>query len=299
MISVGAVLIGCCVFRLLSSQPPVCTGDQPSSLAFQLTSDFHRRSIFLRCLPTQLPTLIGCQILRSAFRSISGLRLQLIFRLNLPVNLRLASPINLPVPPSHRPATCAACRSSGRLSDCSPACAFDQSSAKLSSQSFDSRLRSTFQFRLCIDLRLAPLADPPACLPTDFQLPPSVRLPASPTNLTSDSHRVLHSPAASNRPATCAADRFSSFAFVPTFGFRLWSTFRLYLPASLRLSPSANLPASAFEPNLRLPSAAGFNGRLPNRSATCAAYRSSGFAFMPTFGLRLWLTFRLCLSPNL
>jgi hypothetical protein len=135
-----AVLIDCCVFRLLSSQPPVCTVDQPSSLAFQFTSDFHRRSIFWRCLPTQLPTLIGCQILRSTFRSVSSLRLQPLFQLSLPVNLRLASPINLPVPPSHRPATCAACRSSDRLSDCSPACAFDQSSAKLSGQSFDSRL---------------------------------------------------------------------------------------------------------------------------------------------------------------
>jgi len=173
-----AVLIDCCVFRLLSSQPPVCTVDQPSSLAFQLTSDFHRRSIFWRCLPTQLPTLIGCQILRSAFRSVSSLRLRPLFQLNLPVNLRLASPINLSVPPLHRPATCAACRSSDRLSDCSPACAFDQSSAKLSGRSFDSRLRSTFQLRLRIDLRLAPPADPLACLPTDFQLAPSVNLPA-------------------------------------------------------------------------------------------------------------------------
>jgi hypothetical protein len=86
---------------------------------------------------------------------------------------------------------------------------------------------------------------------------------------------------------------------VPTFGFRLRSTFWLYLPASLRLSPATNLPASAFEPNLRLPSAAGFNGRLSNRSATCAAYRSSGSAFVPTFGFRLGLTFGLCLSPNL
>jgi len=112
-----AVLIGCCVFRLPSGQPPVCTGDQPFGLAVRSISDFHRRSTFWRCLPTQPPTLIGCQILWPAFRSISSLRLRPIFQPSLPVNPRLASPINLPAPPLHRPATRAACRSSGLPSD--------------------------------------------------------------------------------------------------------------------------------------------------------------------------------------
>jgi len=155
-----AVLIGCCVFRLLSNRPPICTGDQPFSLALRSTSNFRRRFIFRRCLPTQLPTLIGCQIVRPAFRSISSFRLRSLFRPNLPVDPRLASPINLPAPPSYRPATCAACRSSSH--------AFQPTS------SF--RLQSVFQLDLPANL---------------YDLRLLVNLPALPSNLTSDSHRSL------------------------------------------------------------------------------------------------------------
>ncbi len=136
-----AVLIECCAFRLPSGLLPVCTGDRPFSLAFQLTFDSRPRSTFRRCLPTQPPTLIGCQILWLALRSVSSLRLEPTLRLNLPAYLRLASPINLPALPLHRPATFAACRSSGH--------AFRLTS------SF--RLRSIFQLNLPIDLDSRPI----------------------------------------------------------------------------------------------------------------------------------------------
>jgi len=209
-----AVLIGCCVFRLPFGQPPVCTGDLPFGLAFQSTSDFRRRSIFRRCLPTQPPTLIGCQILRAG----PSVDLQLApstshIGPNLPVNLRLASPINLPAPPLHRPATRAACRSSGLPSDQSPACAFDQSSG------------STFRltYLTCV-----------SWLTFRFRLP----------NLTSESHRLLHPRAAFEPIRDLRRVPILQLAFVPISGFRLRSTLRLYLPASLRLAPAANLSAS-------------------------------------------------------
>jgi len=145
------------VFWLPSSQPPICTGDQLSSLAFQSTTDLRRRSfsgsafqLNDRPLPTVRsfdlpsacpPTCVGDQpsglpssrpstcvagqlsgptfastcdlrrlpILWSAFRLVSGLRLQSVFRLNLPADFQLAPSFNLPVPPSnltsdsHRP----------------------------------------------------------------------------------------------------------------------------------------------------------------------------------------------------
>jgi len=128
------------------------------------TSDLHRGSTFqpcfltctrlappadLRlCLPTQLPTLVDRQILRLAFRSTSNLRWRPTFLARLPANLRLASPANLPAQPSHRPATCAACRSSSLPSDQSPACAFDQPSSSTFRLTSSLRLHSTFQFRL-------------------------------------------------------------------------------------------------------------------------------------------------------
>jgi hypothetical protein len=104
-----------------SRQPSTRVSSQPSGVAF----------------PTRLPILIDCQILQPAFRSISSLRLQPIFRPSLPANLQLAP--------------------------------------------FDSRLQSTFQLRLPTDLRPSSPADPPACLPTDFQLAPSAYLPAQPS----------------------------------------------------------------------------------------------------------------------
>jgi len=111
-------------------------------------SDLRRRSNLQLCLPTQPPTLIDCQTLRPAFQSISGLRFQPIFQPSFPANLRLASPTNLPAPPSNRPATVATCRSSSLPSDQPPACAFGQSSG--SAFPFTSGFRLLPTFRLCL-----------------------------------------------------------------------------------------------------------------------------------------------------
>jgi len=120
-------------------------------------------SIHLRlCLPTS--TSNPSSTVRSFSKSsgpFSSLRLQPTFRPNLPAGFRLASPANFPVPPSSRPATVAACRSSSRAL---------QSPSSL-------RLPSIFRLNLpanLIDSRLL------------------VDLPALPTNLTSDSRRRSH-----------------------------------------------------------------------------------------------------------
>jgi len=73
---------------------------------------------------------------------------------------RLASPANFPAPPSYRPATVIACRSSSLPSD------------------------RTSSLRLPPIFRLS--------LPVRFQLAPSANVSALPSNLTSDSHRLLH-----------------------------------------------------------------------------------------------------------
>jgi len=198
---------GCCAVRLPSSQPPVCTGNQPFGLAFRSASDFHRLPTFRRCLPTQPPTDIGCQIQWPAFRSISNLRWRPTLRPSLPVNPRLAPPTDPPAPPFDRPATCAACRSSGHAFR--PASSF--------------RLRRTFRLDL----------------PANLQLSPSINPPALPSKPTSDSHRLLHPPALpSDQPPAFAFDQSSSAAFEPNLrlssavassgdAFRSISSFRL------------------------------------------------------------------------
>ena len=146
-----AVLIGCCAFRLPLGQPAACAADLPLRPRFPInrrlssatnlrrlptcadcplspTADLRRLPTFRRRLPTQPPTHIGVRsngpfqpirglrrrpIFRFAIRSISGLRLRPTLRPSLPVDLRLAPPIDFPAPPFDRPATFAACRSSG------------------------------------------------------------------------------------------------------------------------------------------------------------------------------------------
>jgi len=177
-----AVLIGCCVFRLPSGQPPVCTGDLPFGLAFRLTSNFRRRSTFRRCLPTQPPTHIGCQILRAGPS----------------VDLRLA------------PSTCL--------------------SGPTFRSTFDLRLRSTFRLRLCIGLRLAPPANPPACLPTDLELAPSISLPAPPLHRLATYAACRSSGLPSDRPPACAFDQSSGSTFRSTYLTCVsWSAFRFRL----------------------------------------------------------------------
>jgi len=141
------------------------------------------------------------------------------------------------------------------------------------------RLPSIFRLTYKPNFRLSSAAAFSSCLRTDLRLAPLTDSPASPS--------------------------------CQPFGFRLWSTFWLYLSASLRLSPVANLPASAFKPNLRLPSGAGFAGRLrtdlrlappidPPASPSCqpfafASGQPSGCVFQLTFDFRLGSTFRPCL----
>jgi hypothetical protein len=140
-----AVLIGCCAFRLPRGHPATCAANQPFGLAFRLTADLRRLPILRRRLPTQPPTEYRRQIQRPAIRSVCDLRHRPIFRLalrstsnlrwrptirqpfrfianlrwrptlrpNHPANPRLAPPTDLPAPPFDRPATVAACRSTG------------------------------------------------------------------------------------------------------------------------------------------------------------------------------------------
>jgi len=141
-------LIGVALSGYRSAILPVCTGDLPFSLAFRSACDLRRLPIFRLCLPTQPPTLIGCQILWPAFQSISSLRFQPIFQPSFPANLQLASPADFPAPPSNRPATVATCRSSGLPSDSPPACAFGKSSGSAFPLTSSLRLLPTFQ--LCL-----------------------------------------------------------------------------------------------------------------------------------------------------
>jgi len=145
-------------FQLPSGQSPVCTVYQPFSLTFQSTSDLRRLPISGSAFQLNIQPSIDCQILQQIFQSISSLRLQPTFRSSLSIHLRLASPINLPAPPSYRPATVAACRS------------------------FSNALRSTSSLRLQPIFQLSL----PASL---FDLRLLANLSALPSNLTSDSHR--------------------------------------------------------------------------------------------------------------
>jgi len=125
--------------------------------------------------------------------------------------------------PSYRSATCAAYRSSSSLSCQSPACAFDQPSS------------CTFR----PSLRLASAAN----------------LPASPSDPTSDSHRLLKSSGAAFR-LTCGFRRRSTIqpclrTQLPTF--IECRALRLCLPANPRLASPISLPA-CLPINLRLAS---------------------------------------------
>jgi len=269
------VLISCWVFRLPSGQPPICTGDQPFGLAFRPTSDFHRRSIFRRYLPTQPPTLIVCQIFRPSFRSISGLRLRPTFR---------------------------------QPSSQSQAFAFDRLSGSTLRSTVDLRLRSTFRFRLCIDLRLAPPADPPTDYPTDLQLALKINPPAKP----------------SSRPSTCVSDQPSGSALCIDLRLAPPADPRACLPTDLQLAPSNQSSSSAFQPtyltcvswstfrlclkpNLRLSSAVASSGCLPTDLRLAPPTdlpappprRPQTFAWDRLFGFRLPFGLRLSPAANL
>jgi hypothetical protein len=132
----------------------------PSASLSSSITDLHRRSA-----TPALPSNSTSDSHRLSDPSASlPINLQLAPSANLPAqpssqpfDLRLV--VNLPGPPLHRPATVAACRSS--------------SHAFRSTSSF--RLRPIFRLNLPVNLRLAS----------------PVSLPALPSNLTSDSHRLL------------------------------------------------------------------------------------------------------------
>ena len=220
-----AVLIGCCVFWLPSDQPPVCTGDQPFGFVFRLTSDFHRRSFFRRCLPTQPPTLIGCCILRRC----------------RPVHLRLASPINLPALPA------------------------DPTSDSYRLLHLRLRLPSNLRLAPSTSLPALPsnstldsstVASLRRCRPAHLRLAPPINLPALPVDPTSDLSIVVFSSSVVRltldsrlrltfRLAFRSTVHFcfrSIFrpAFQSFFGFRLRSTFQL----RLRTQPPTNCVSS-------------------------------------------------------
>ena len=230
-----AVLIGCCVFWLPSDQPPVCTGDQPFGLAFRLTSDFHRRSFFRRCLPTQPPTLIGCQILRPAFLSISSFRFRPTLRPNLPVSLQLSPSTNLPAQPSGQPSTCV----------------FDQPSGSAFASTCDSRrlpiLRPAFRLTSSLRLRSIVRLNLPVNLSTcvswstfQFCLKPNLRLSSAAASsgaavrFTFDSRlRSTFRPCLRTQPPTLIGCCISGFAFRPISDLRLRPAFQLCLQTQL------------------------------------------------------------------
>jgi len=138
-----------------------------------------------------------------------------------PVNFRLAPAFYLSASPSRQPSTRVSSQPSSAAFPTRPPILIDcqilqpafQSISSLRLQPifrpslpanlqlapFDSRLQPTFQLRLPIDLRPSSPADPPACLPTSFQLAPSADLLAQPSR---------------SRPA-CAFRQRSSSAFKP------------------------------------------------------------------------------------
>ena len=270
-------------------------------------------------------------------------------------NLRFAPAINLSASPSDQPATRVACQSpalpsnstsdSHRLSDSSvgssdqsPACAFNPPSDPTFRPTFDSRLRiqpSGSAFRP--DLRLVaacrssslPSDRPPACafgrssgsaFLSDFQLAPSANLPALPSNLTSDSHRLLHPLAFAfepifelappvNLPAVpssqlpaCAFRQPSSSAFEPACDLR-----RLPVPGSafcadLQLAPSIDLPAHR-RADLQLAPSIRSSAPPSGLPAACAACQPSSPAFRPNLRLSSNVLFsgwfvRLQLAPS-
>jgi len=166
------------VFWLPSSQPPICTGDQPFSLAFQSTLRL-ASAIFLRlCLPTH-------------YRPLPTVR-----SFDLPSDQPPTCVGDQPSgPPFSQPST----RVSGQLSGPTFASTCDLRRLPI----FRSAFRPISSLRLRVIFRLN--------LPADFRLAPSFNLPVPPSNLTSDSHRpLIPSALPSSQPAACAANQPSS-----------------------------------------------------------------------------------------
>jgi hypothetical protein len=203
-----------CVFRLPSGQPPICTGDQPFSLAFRLTSDLRRRSI-------------------------SGSAFQL--------NLRFSSTVRSFDLPSGQPPTCVGDQPSGLPSSQPSTCVSGQPSGPTFASTCDLRRLPILRPGLPTDLQLAPSINLPAHPPADFQLAPSFNLPVPPSNLTSDSHRPLN-PFGAAFQLTCGLHRRSTFQPCLT-DQRSDTGCRISGSASRSISDSRLRPA--FPPGLR------------------------------------------------
>ena len=200
-----------CVFRLPSGQPPICTGDQPFSLAFRLTSDLRRRSI-------------------------SGSAFQL--------NLRFSSTVRSFDLPSGQPPTCVGDQPSGLPSSQPSTCVSGQPSGPTFASTCDLRRLPILRPGLPTDLQLAPSINLPAHPPADFQLAPSFNLPGS----AFEPNFRLSSAAQSLRRCLPVNLRLAppinlpALPDGPTYRHRL-SHLRLCFPVNLRLASSTGLSA--------------------------------------------------------
>jgi len=217
-----------CVFWLPSSQPPICTGDQPFSLAFRPARSSRRLACLQLCLPTQRPD--SHRLSDSSVGSpdkFPACAFNLLCRSTFWPIRRLASPF----PPSGPPfgSTCDFRRllflqpafrpaSSSRslayrpapLSCRSPACAFNRPS----SPAFEPNLRlssaaASFGFAFVPTLQLAPPVNLPAVLSS--QLPAcAVRQPSSSAfEPACDLRRLLFRAPPSCQSPACAFNRLS------------------------------------------------------------------------------------------
>jgi len=144
-----------------------------------------------------------------------------------------------------------------------------------------------------LNLQLSSAARFSSWRPLDLQLAPSTYRPAQP----------------SGRPSTRVSDHPQTRLSInlrlappanlqPTFRLtsssRPRSVFRLRFPANLQLAPSTGPPALAFEPNLRLSSAAASLASPSCQPSACASSQPSGCAFRLASGSRLPPTFQPC-----
>jgi len=229
-----AVLNRRCVFRLPFGQLPVCTGVPPFSLAF--------RSTFRLASAIQSPALPSNSTSDSHRLPDSSA--------SLPIDLQLAPSTNLPA----------------QLSNRFPACAFNRSSNSAFQSTCDRRHLSIFRpaFGLTSSLRLRPIFR--LSFPVHVRLAPSANVPALPSNLTSDSHRMLCSPGAAlwlirdrrrlstlrpclrPQPPTLIVRCIPTAAFRLIFGLRRRSTFQ----PRLRIQPSTHRLLCPFGAAFRL-----------------------------------------------
>jgi len=178
----------------------------------------------------------------------------------------------------------------------------------------DLHRRSTVQPRLpiCCSLRRLPISGSAFQLnlqlssaarfsgwrPLDLQLAPSTYRPAQPSGRPST--RV------SDHPQTrlsinlrLAPPANLQPAFRLTSSSRPRSVFRLRFPADLQLAPSTDPPALAFEPNLRLSSAAASLASPSCQPSACASSQPSSWCLPTGFRLAPSPTFQPCLRTVL